>query len=59
MFYLAEVKARLGKKEEAFDLYKAAFKMPVITMDDGDAHDKVKNFALAVFGFFFFVFDIT
>uniref|UniRef100_A0A0N5D5A1 Regulator of microtubule dynamics protein 1 n=1 Tax=Thelazia callipaeda TaxID=103827 RepID=A0A0N5D5A1_THECL len=40
LWYLAEVKSRLGQKEEAFELYKAAFKMPVITMDDGDTHDK-------------------
>ncbi|EFO21226.2 microtubule dynamics protein regulator [Loa loa] len=40
LWYLAEVKTRLGQKEEAFELYKAAFKMPVITMDDGDTHDK-------------------
>ncbi|VDK88739.1 unnamed protein product [Litomosoides sigmodontis] len=40
LWYLAEVKTRLGQKEEALELYKAAFKMPVITMDDGDTHDK-------------------
>ncbi|VDK78149.1 unnamed protein product [Onchocerca ochengi] len=40
LWYLAEVKTRLGQNEEAFELYKAAFKMPVITMDDGDTHDK-------------------
>ncbi|KAL3998249.1 hypothetical protein ACH3XW_14285 [Acanthocheilonema viteae] len=40
LWYLAEVKTRLGQKEEAFELYKSAFKMPVITMDDGDTHDK-------------------
>ncbi|KAM3721199.1 Regulator of microtubule dynamics protein [Dirofilaria immitis] len=40
LWYLAEVKTRLGQTEEAFELYKAAFKMPIITMDDGDTHDK-------------------
>uniref|UniRef100_A0A915PRD7 Nuclear cap-binding protein subunit 1 n=1 Tax=Setaria digitata TaxID=48799 RepID=A0A915PRD7_9BILA len=40
LWYLAEVKSRLGEKEEAFELYKAAFKMPIVTMDDGDTHDK-------------------
>lgn len=46
LWYLAEVKTRLGQKEEAFELYKAAFKMPIITMDDGDTHDKVEIFTL-------------
>ncbi|VDN22070.1 unnamed protein product [Gongylonema pulchrum] len=40
LWYLAEVKARLGKKEESLELYKAAFRMPVLTIDDGTAHDK-------------------
>lgn len=51
LWYLAEVKTRLGQKEEAFELYKAAFKMPVITMDDGDTHDKVQIFTVKHFCF--------
>lgn len=41
MWYLAEVKDRIGSKKEALELYKETFGMPVVTMDDGDAHDRV------------------
>ncbi|CAI4221467.1 unnamed protein product [Auanema sp. JU1783] len=39
-FYIAEVYDRLGKKEEATEYYKKAFKMPVVTADDNIIHKK-------------------
>lgn len=38
---MAEIYDRLGKKEEAIQLYKKAFKMPVLSADDKEVHETV------------------
>lgn len=39
-WYMAEVNDRLGQKDVALNLYQKAFKMPVISADDGEIHKK-------------------
>ncbi|VDD93225.1 unnamed protein product [Enterobius vermicularis] len=39
LWYMAEIYDRLGKKEEAIQLYKKAFKMPVLSADDKEVHE--------------------
>ncbi|CAJ0596325.1 unnamed protein product [Cylicocyclus nassatus] len=40
-YYIAEVHERMGNKDEALKYYLEAFKMPVITADDKQIHEKV------------------
>ncbi|CAD6190933.1 unnamed protein product [Caenorhabditis auriculariae] len=42
-FYIAEVYDRLGKKEDAVEYYKKAFKMSVLTADDAAIHKKAHD----------------